>query len=617
MHDFWGFFHNSYNASPGAKRKHSLLHRFDVWFITAMLIFATLLVAVTMVIFLRLREFSYRSVQDSLRFYDNRLYVELSQDILYLIDSCSSDPDIIRLRTTVDKNQEVGCIARIQQRLLSQITTHSVIRGFFLYYNDKDIFLPVYSTATTGTGSGYPFPSFIRELLRAHMDGTVVDDDLIINWFFVKEQDCLIRVFRVGGIYGGAWIDLNNLPGFEEFSGNDSIWLITDNSGQVLYAENALAQEGYDKDYREELFLPVEESLKEPVSVSIPGLGKRIVISFKQTFSDYCFTVLLPQEEFLRSFRSLYILLALLIIWAIAFLIYYNRMGLKIIEIPVKSLMTATDHIREGKLDRAITPPNDYEETLQITDAFNKLLSEIGNLRISVYEEQLQAREFELKSLKNQIAPHFLINCLNTVFMSSQDQSKQDITNHIITTLSSHLRYTLSERDIVPLSEELEYLENYILLTQYRFPGTLEFEKDIDPDMMDAEVFPMILLTLTENSIKTGLIMGEPFLIRVRISKTIENDQTFVCLEHTDSGTGLSDEKLDIYNNILEHPDVTEKGTGIGLYNTAMRLKLIMGSDAVLKFTNAEGMGLCVTICFPYKEFKENEENQNESSDHR
>ena len=63
--------------------------------------------------------------------------------------------------------------------------------------------------------------------------------------------------------------------------------------------------------------------------------------------------------------------------------------------------------------------------------------------------------------------------------------------------------------------------------------------------------------------------------------------------------------RLQKYNNILEQPEVTEKGTGIGLYNTAMRLRLIMGPEAELKFANAEGMGLCVTISFPYKKYDE------------
>ena len=605
MYNFGGLFQKSKGSFPGTKQRRSLLRRFDILFFSTMFIFAALIIATTMIINLRLRSFAYESVRDSLHFYENRLDVELDQDIMFLIDSCSSDPDIIRLRTTMKKDEEVGCIVRIQNRLLSQVTTHSVIRGFYLYYPDKDIFLPAYSTASTGTGTGYPYPSFIRDLIKAHMEDDIVDEELMRNWFFIEEQNCLIRLLRVSGIYIGAWIDLSTLQGFEEFSGNEAIWLITDNSGRVLYADTALSEEGFEKDYRKDLLLPVAESLKDPAYATIPGIGKKIVISCQQRFSDYCFTVLLPQGQFLKAFSSFYFLILLLILWAILFFISYNYMGRRIIEIPVKSLMAVTENIHAGNLGGSVTPPNDYEETVQITDAFNKLLSEIGDLRISVYEEQLQAREFELKSLKNQVAPHFLINCLNTVFMSAQDQSNLEVTNNIISTLSSHLRYTLSDRTIVPLSEELEYLENYIILTQNRFPGTLTFEKETDPSVLDAEVFPMILLTLTENSIKTGLIMGEPFLIRVRVSQTIENGETFVCLEHTDSGVGLSQEKLEKYNNILEQPDVTEKGTGIGLYNTAMRLRLIMGPKAVLSFANAEGMGLCVTIRFPYKKYDE------------
>ena len=57
-----------------------------------------------------------------------------------------------------------------------------------------------------------------------------------------------------------------------------------------------------------------------------------------------------------------------------------------------------------------------------------------------------------------------------------------------------------------------------------------------------------------------------------------------------------------IYNHIFEHPEVTEKGTGIGLYNTAMRLRLIFGEDASIRFENEEGMGLKVTLNIPRTE---------------
>ncbi|MBR6322273.1 MAG: histidine kinase, partial [Lachnospiraceae bacterium] len=298
-------------------------------------------------------------------------------------------------------------------------------------------------------------------------------------------------------------------------------------------------------------------------------------------------------------------LVALLVLWGIMFFLAFSRMSRRTISLPTESLMSVTESIHKGNFDSHVVPPNDYEETVQIIDAFNKLISEISELRIGIYEKQIQAREFELKALKNQVAPHFLINCLNTIFMSSQNPARAEMTNQIITTLSSHLRYTLSDRSIVPLSEELEYLENYILLTQYRYPGTLSYELEAGKDVMEAEVFPLILLTLTENSIKTGLIMDEPFLIRVQAEIAEKEGEPFVRLVHTDSGTGLSEENLEKYNHIFDHPEVTEKGTGIGLYNTALRLKLLLGERGTMRFWNEEGMGLAVEITFPYKKYEE------------
>lgn len=604
------------NKKP-SEHNRSLLRRFNMQFIIMMVLFTVLLTVVSVSIFLSLRNSSYHTVQDSLRFYDSRLSAVFDSKILPLIECCTTDPDVIRIRTTKNHDEEVNCIARAQSRLSSMVSSHSLIRGVYLYYSEKDIFLPAYNTTSSGNNAGYPYPSFIRDLLQENIENNSIPQELTKKWFYVDGHSCILRIFRSGGIYGGAWLDLDNLPGFSDFSGTDAIQLVTDESGHVLYASDSLGDEGYTGNYATDLTIPVQKSLTNPISVKFPGIGRRIVVSVKQSFSDYYFTILLAQGQFFKMFQPLIVLLLLLILWGIIFFLAYNRMGRRIIAIPTESLMAISKTIHNDNIEGNVVPPNDYEETVQIIDAYNKLISKIGELRISVYEEQLQVREFELKALKNQVAPHFLINCLNTVFMSAQDQSQLEVTNKIVETLSSHLRYTLSDRDTVPLSEELEYLENYILLTQYRFPGSLKYETEIDDDITGAEVFPLILLTLTENSIKTGLIMGEPFLIRVKVSKAVVDDTEYVVLEHTDSGEGLSEEKLEKYNHILEHPEVTEKGTGIGLYNTAMRLKLLLGAEASIKFRNKEGMGLCVTIRFPYRKYEEGRLKKNESFDNR
>ncbi len=591
----------------GQERRRSLLERFTVQFAAAMLAFILLLIGVFASLFFSFRRTFYHTIQDSLRFYDERLSAELDSDLASLMESCSTDPEIIRLRTTEDRNEETKCIMRIRNMLSTRITLHSVIQGQYLYYPNKNLFLPVYNSGGYDSSKGYLFPAFIREYLETHVQNGKMAEDIPNNWFLARSDNrvILLRVFRYGAIYGGAWIDLDELPGFSEFSGTDAIQLITDRDGQILFASRSLSDQGYSGDFRAELRIPLQKSLEKPVSVRIPGIGRRLVVSSEQSFSNYCFTVLLPQRQFIRTMTPLFYLIGLLVLWGTVFFIAFSRMSRNIIAIPTESLMAVTEDIHKGNIEGQVVPPNDYTETVRIIDTFNQLISEIRDLRIGIYEKEIEAREFELKALKNQVAPHFLINCLNTIFMSAQNPARSEMTSQIITTLSSHLRYTLSDRDVVPLSEELEYLQNYILLTQYRYPETLSFDLQAGEDVMEASVFPLILLTLTENSVKTGLIMGEPFLIRVRAEIFYREEESYVRLTHTDSGTGLSEENLEKYNHIFEHPEVTEKGTGIGLYNTALRLRLLLGERAEMKFRNEEGMGLSVEITFPYTEYKE------------
>ena len=77
------------------------------------------------------------------------------------------------------------------------------------------------------------------------------------------------------------------------------------------------------------------------------------------------------------------------------------------------------------------------------------------------------------------------------------------LTNEFVRTLSNHLRYTLQDKTAVPLKEELKYVENFLEMTELRFPGCLNWEIHVDEKCRNASVFPIILLMFTENTIST------------------------------------------------------------------------------------------------------------------
>ena len=251
---------------------------------------------------------------------------------------------------------------------------------------------------------------------------------------------------------------------------------------------------------------------------------------------------------------------------------------------------------------RINTSDQPCSEILEISESYNQMIDTIQQLKIDVYEENLQKKSFELQYLKSQVAPHFLINCLNTIsYLTDGTKEHTDLIKRMIVTLSEHLRYTLSTEDKVPLDRELHYEKNYIELTSLRFPGCITFCSDIDEEARNAMVFPLILIMITENTFKINLVMGEPLKLTLSIHVINRDDEKRLIITHIDSGSGYPQEILDKYN----HPDDqilagSCAGTKIGISNLIKRLRLYYDNTAVLHLSNEPGMGARTEIDIPF-----------------
>ena len=113
-------------------------------------------------------------------------------------------------------------------------------------------------------------------------------------------------------------------------------------------------------------------------------------------------------------------------------------------------------------------------------------------------------------------------------------------------------------------------------------------------------IYPYMLLTLSENSVKAGLVMGEHYEIIVKAKCIVRNGRSFVHIVHDDSGPGISDEKLQEFANILENPERIRHGSGVGLYNEVVRMKIIFGGEGTIQFCRTpSGDGLRVELTYP------------------
>jgi hypothetical protein len=125
---------------------------------------------------------------------------------------------------------------------------------------------------------------------------------------------------------------------------------------------------------------------------------------------------------------------------------------------------------------------------------------------------------YKYESLRNQINPHFLFNSLNV--LSDLVYDDQALAVKFIRQLSDLFRYVLDSRDkeLVPLSEELDFIQSFTFLLKTRFEGKLIIELDVQANP-EEYIVPMTLQLLIENAVKHNEV-SEAFPLRISIRKS-------------------------------------------------------------------------------------------------
>jgi hypothetical protein len=171
----------------------------------------------------------------------------------------------------------------------------------------------------------------------------------------------------------------------------------------------------------------------------------------------------------------------------------------------------------------------------------------------------------ELRLLKSQLNPHFLFNALNTVRSLIADDPTR--AQDAVTRLANTLRYTLSSarEELVSLAQELEIVRDYLDLESLRLEDRLSIDCEVSAEARAVRIPVMLLQTIVENAIKHG-IAELPTGGLLRIHGQV-HDGALV---------------LDIENPRPLAPP-RETSEGIGLRNSAERLRLLFGERASLE----------------------------------
>lgn len=175
--------------------------------------------------------------------------------------------------------------------------------------------------------------------------------------------------------------------------------------------------------------------------------------------------------------------------------------------------------------------------------------------------------ETELKLLKSQVQPHFIFNTLNNIYSFAKTGHPK--APDLIYRLSGFLSYNLydSNKEYVPLTQELDYIRHYIELERIRYGDTLDVSMNEFDPLEGYYVSPLLFLPFVENAFKHGpSLKVEDSWIRIDLSAK-EDWLTFKIENSIPNGHGQNNSKIG----------------GIGIENSIRRLEILYPGRHILQ----------------------------------
>jgi len=315
-------------------------------------------------------------------------------------------------------------------------------------------------------------------------------------------------------------------------------------------------------------------------------------------------------------------------------LLFFGTIFSESISRPIRLLAGQSTRMAEGELSVEEINLAYRDEIGILTSSFNRMSRTINSMIRSLEDKveiERKFREDELKiaemnrslqeaqflSLQSQISPHFLFNTLNTISRTSMFEKAPE-TVRLIEALSKVLRYTLNEQSkIVPMSEEVRILEDYMHIQQSRYGDRLRYRTDFSVSLHDIKLPIFTLQPLVENAIKYGIEPAEEggeILVSAHYENSApgshgralqENSERSpsdheknIIIRIEDTGIGIAEETLESLNGPHD-TTISGSSSGIGISNVRRRLNLVYGRAKSMSIERRPGGGTIIRITIP------------------
>ncbi len=386
---------------------------------------------------------------------------------------------------------------------------------------------------------------------------------------------------------------------YESISGESSCFVTDD--GYIIYGSN---EDESIAEVAKELSEGLKASSKNP---DLPGISTNYNKAKKSVISGMYIPelkgTLVSVDDITQSLnevyklRTNYIIGMLIILAGMAFVIdvVVNHVLKRFYDV-----LSTIRKVRSGDMNVRTVEDGRADEMGELSHQVNRMLDNIQELMQENINREVLVKDSQIRALQNQINAHFIYNVLESIKMMAEMKEEYDISD-AITSLGKLLRYSMKwTSDTVMVSEEIEYIKDYMALINLRFDYEIYLSLNIPDEIMRQRIPKMSLQPIIENAIIHGIEeLADDTTIYV---KGIPEDE-YCTIEITDNGRGMNEEELEILRKKISGEIVTEGGSGnsIGLKNVQDRIRMEYGDHCGIDVTAMEGCYTKVYVRIPMK----------------
>lgn len=288
------------------------------------------------------------------------------------------------------------------------------------------------------------------------------------------------------------------------------------------------------------------------------------------------------------------LLLFLLLIFVIPLIIIVFRFFNRRVSKPIEELSAASGALAEGNYGVKVKVHEGNGEISTLDRNFNDMSDKLKMQFEKIYLEEIALRDANLHAMQSQINPHFLNNTLEIINWESRLGDTQKVSK-MIESLSVMMAATTNreQNPLIPLSEEMSYVQAYLYIIQCRYGERFHFEQKVNPEAMSYMVPRLIIQPIIENAVEHGRDKeGKAFVsLQIEGGSAPESALTIII---TNSGVPTESDMVKIDELLNAETVETTEASHIGIRNVNRRLKLIYGNDSGLTI-ESDGMNHTVS----------------------